>query len=57
MLGVDSKVGNFTGCSPDVGAAFRSAGDQFHSSRIYIEELLERGIRVLQFAGMREVSF
>lgn len=51
MLGVDAKVGNFTGCSPDVSSGFHLAGDLHHSSRVYIEELLERGIRVLQFAG------
>ncbi|KZV92237.1 peptidase S10, serine carboxypeptidase [Exidia glandulosa HHB12029] len=50
-LGVDRKVGNFTGCAPDVGSAFNQAGDMYHSSRVYIEELLERGIRILQFAG------
>ncbi|EJD41493.1 serine carboxypeptidase [Auricularia subglabra TFB-10046 SS5] len=50
-LGVDKRVGNFTGCSLEVGEGFGDADDFFRPSRAHVEELLERGIRVLQFSG------
>lgn len=50
-LGVDRSVGNFTSCSDDVSYAFFLALDFHRSSRAYTEQLLERGVRVLQYVG------
>ncbi|KAH7098173.1 peptidase S10, serine carboxypeptidase [Auriculariales sp. MPI-PUGE-AT-0066] len=43
-LGVSPKIGNFSSCSP-------SNQDGLHSSKLYVAELLERGIRVLVYVG------
>ncbi|KAH7341395.1 Alpha/Beta hydrolase protein [Rhizoctonia solani] len=50
-LGVHPSIGNYTGCSADVGTRFSASLDHFHSNQWYIAGLLERGIRVLIYAG------
>ncbi|KAG8786042.1 hypothetical protein FRC12_016980 [Ceratobasidium sp. 428] len=50
-LGVHPSIGNYTGCSTDVGIRFSESMDQFHSNQHYVAGLLERGIRVLIYAG------
>ncbi|KAG8775315.1 hypothetical protein FRC12_001557 [Ceratobasidium sp. 428] len=45
-LGVHPSIGNYTGCSTDVGIRFSESMDQFHSNQHYVAGLLERGIRV-----------
>lgn len=50
-LGVTLKS-NFTSCSEEVGALFNSHLDKFgHPTQYYITGLLERGVRVLIYAG------
>jgi cathepsin A (carboxypeptidase C) len=52
ILGVDTSVGNFTNCSPEVGNAFQRNMDAVsHQTQFYVAELLERGIRVLIYVG------
>ena len=51
MLGVSDKIGNFSSCSGKVGAAFERNLDGLHSSKDYVAELLERGVRVLVYVG------
>ncbi|QRW13018.1 Serine carboxypeptidase [Ceratobasidium sp. AG-Ba] len=50
-LGVHPSVGNYTGCSRDVGIRFSHSLDHFHSNQHYIAGLLERGIKVLIYVG------
>ncbi|EGO27192.1 hypothetical protein SERLADRAFT_413693 [Serpula lacrymans var. lacrymans S7.9] len=51
LLGVESP-GNFTGCSPEVGRNFNKHMDKWaHPTQYYVAGLLERGIRVLIYAG------
>lgn len=54
-LGATSP-GNYTGCSLDVGMRFAFSGDLLHNSRVYVEELLERGVRVLQYVGRYDLA-
>ncbi|KAH7106100.1 serine carboxypeptidase [Auriculariales sp. MPI-PUGE-AT-0066] len=53
-----TNPGNFTTCSDAVDAAFNAPPqlDMLHSSRAYVEQLLERGVRVLLFAGTLDLS-
>ncbi|KAL5634578.1 hypothetical protein ACGC1H_002578 [Rhizoctonia solani] len=50
-LGVHPSIGNYTGCSRDVGARFSASLDHYHSNQWYIAGLLERGIKVLIYVG------
>ncbi|KAG8218309.1 Alpha/Beta hydrolase protein [Butyriboletus roseoflavus] len=51
MLGAESP-GNFTMCSDEVGRNFISHLDKWsHHTQDYVAALLERGIRVLIYAG------
>ncbi|KAJ1307942.1 hypothetical protein OPQ81_002019 [Rhizoctonia solani] len=50
-LGVHPSIGNYTGCSNEVGERFSASLDHFHSNQWYIAGLLERGIRVLIYVG------
>ncbi|KAG9119288.1 hypothetical protein FRC07_005744 [Ceratobasidium sp. 392] len=50
-LGVHPSIGNYTGCSTEVGIRFSETLDQFHSNQYYVAGLLERGIKVLIYAG------
>ncbi|KAI0643713.1 peptidase S10 serine carboxypeptidase [Trametes meyenii] len=51
LLGVESPS-NFTSCSSDVGRAFNSHLDKYAiPAQFYVAGLLERGVRVLIYAG------
>jgi carboxypeptidase C (cathepsin A) len=51
LLGVTSP-NNFTGCSRTVGELFVSHFDKYaHPTQYYVAGLLERGVRVLIYAG------
>ncbi|QRW18297.1 Serine carboxypeptidase [Rhizoctonia solani] len=50
-LGVHPSIGNYTGCSRDVGVRFSASLDHFHSNQWYVAGLLERGIKVLVYVG------
>ncbi|KAF8583990.1 peptidase S10 serine carboxypeptidase [Ramaria rubella] len=52
LLGVTLDSGNFTSCSDTVGRNFASHLDKWRvPAQLYVAELLERGIRVLLYAG------
>ncbi|CEL55779.1 hypothetical protein RSOLAG1IB_01791 [Rhizoctonia solani AG-1 IB] len=50
-LGVHPSIGNYTGCSSDVGMRFSASLDHFHSNQWYVAGLLERGVKVLVYVG------
>ncbi|KZV85984.1 serine carboxypeptidase [Exidia glandulosa HHB12029] len=50
-LGIPEHIGNFTSCSREVGAAFRTDQDGLRGSAAYVAELLQRGVRVLVYVG------
>jgi carboxypeptidase C (cathepsin A) len=50
-LGVHPSIGNYTGCSIEVGQRFMEHLDPFHSNQYYVAGLLERGIKVLVYVG------
>ncbi|CAE6534090.1 unnamed protein product [Rhizoctonia solani] len=50
-LGVHPSIGNYTGCSHDVGMRFSASLDHYHSNQWYVAGLLERGIKVLIYVG------
>ncbi|CAE6506630.1 unnamed protein product [Rhizoctonia solani] len=50
-LGVHPSIGNYTGCSHDVGERFKASLDHYHSNQWYITGLLERGVKVLIYVG------
>ena len=50
-LGIDSAAGNFSGISWPVNQAFWATGDPLHQTEHYVAQLLERGIKVLIYAG------
>ncbi|KAF8529285.1 peptidase S10 serine carboxypeptidase [Hysterangium stoloniferum] len=52
ILGIPSRLGTFTGCSNSVGRGFASHLDKWRlPAQYYVSNLLERGIRVLLYAG------
>ena len=51
MLGVSKKVDSFRGCSDTVGIDFYEHVDRLRQTALYVEQLLERGIRVLVYVG------
>lgn len=55
-LGVDKSVGDFESCNGQVGAAFNYALDNTGQTWLYVTQLLERGIRVLNYAGTLDFS-
>lgn len=50
-IGVDAGAGNYSFVSMQTNQAFWKAGDPFHQNQHYVAELLERGMRVLIYAG------
>ena len=50
-LGADDAAGEFIETSRDVNAAFWSTGDPLHPTQYYVAELLNRGVKVLIYAG------
>lgn len=52
LLGVDPAVPTgFVACNDTVGNAFTATLDEFHETYTHISQLLERGVRVLVYAG------
>lgn len=52
LLGVDEFPSNFTSCSRTVGELFASHLDKWRvPNQFYVSELLDRGVRVLIYAG------
>ena len=51
LLGVDNAAGNFSMSNMKVNQDFAKSGDLLRTSRAHIEQLLERGVRVLSYAG------
>ncbi|PFH46823.1 hypothetical protein AMATHDRAFT_7364 [Amanita thiersii Skay4041] len=53
QLGVDSSFSgkNFSSCNWNVNQAFKNALDEHHETQHYISALLERGVKVLIYAG------
>lgn len=50
-IGADEAAGNYSMSSPFVFQSFWGSGDQLHQNQHYVAELLERGVRVLIYAG------
>ncbi|KLO15321.1 alpha/beta-hydrolase [Schizopora paradoxa] len=50
-IGVDPSFGNFSSVSWDIYFAFWASRDPLHQNSHYVAELLERGVRVLIYAG------
>ncbi|KAJ7481666.1 Alpha/Beta hydrolase protein [Mycena latifolia] len=52
LLGVDAGAANFSSCSSDVGRLFNARLDKWAKpTQHYVSALLERGVRVLIYAG------
>lgn len=52
LLGVDPQAANFSSCSNDVGNQFNAHLDKWAvPTQYYVASLLDRGIRVLIYAG------
>ena len=51
LLGVSEKRANWSSCSSQVGQRFHASMDPYHPTRFYVSNLLERGVRVLNYAG------
>ncbi|KAF7366506.1 Carboxypeptidase [Mycena sanguinolenta] len=52
LLGVDPHLGNFSACASDVGQLFNARLDKWVApTQYYVAGLLDRGIRVLIYAG------
>ncbi len=50
-LGVSHKAGNWSSCDWVVNHAFSAAMDETAQTKLYVTQLLERGVRVLNYAG------
>ncbi|WWD22404.1 hypothetical protein CI109_106895 [Kwoniella shandongensis] len=53
-IGVDKSVGNFTSCSNEVNQAFGASQDATGQTWLYVAQLLERGIRILNYVGTKD---
>lgn len=51
LIGADDAVKEFKEVVWDVNIAFWSSGDPLHSTQYYVAELLNRGVKVLIYAG------
>ena len=53
FLGLSTKRANWSECNNDVGDAFSESLDNFAHAQtwLYVANLLERGVRVLNYAG------
>ena len=52
IIGVDPSVPtNFSSCNHDVGSNFHAAQDTLHPTKDYVGALLERGVKILIYAG------
>ncbi|KZT67101.1 serine carboxypeptidase [Daedalea quercina L-15889] len=55
LLGVDPAVSaNFSSCDDRVGDAFELSDDYLSPTELYLSALLERGVRVLNYAGAND---
>ncbi|KAF8323700.1 serine carboxypeptidase [Clavulina sp. PMI_390] len=52
QLGIPTTFGRFKGCSSSVGSGFLERGDHLISSQFHLEQLIERGVRVLMYDGV-----
>jgi hypothetical protein len=50
-LGVDKSVGKFSSCSNPVGSAFHAALDSTDQTWLYVAQLLEREVRILNVSS------
>jgi cathepsin A (carboxypeptidase C) len=50
-LGVDKAHGPWSSCDNLVGQNFHASLDQIGKTWLYVSNLLERGVRVLNYAG------
>ncbi|THH02964.1 hypothetical protein EW145_g6648 [Phellinidium pouzarii] len=50
-LGVDPAFGRFNLMNPKLSVSFWRNGDQLHETKLYVAELLARGVKVLVYAG------
>ncbi|KAI5116338.1 hypothetical protein M0805_009174 [Coniferiporia weirii] len=50
-LGVDPSVGNFQLINAAVHDRYWGIGDYLHETKLYVAELLERGVKVIVYAG------
>lgn len=50
-LGVDDAAGDFIEISMGVNHAFWASGDPLHPTQYHVAELLNRGVKVLIYAG------
>lgn len=57
LLGVDSTIGPFISCSRPVGEAFFAHLDRYQPTTYYVAELLERGVKVLIYAGTHDFQW
>jgi len=55
LLGIEGKAA-WEGCSESVGAAFMATLDPTGQTWLYVTELLERGVRVLNYVGTLDWS-
>ncbi|KAF8323716.1 serine carboxypeptidase [Clavulina sp. PMI_390] len=55
QLGIPPTFGKYKGCSQRVESGFIQDGDFFMSSQFYLEQLIERGIRVLLYDGVLDL--
>lgn len=55
-IGVEPSFGNFSLVSEKVKWTFFNGGDAWFLNQLYVAELLERGIRVLIYAGTHDMA-
>jgi cathepsin A (carboxypeptidase C) len=56
LLGVDSDKKAWESCDSGINRAFHAALDQTGKTWLYVEGLLERGVRVLNYVGTLDWS-
>jgi cathepsin A (carboxypeptidase C) len=56
MLGVDAAKPKWEGCNATVGEAFVASGDDVGKTWLYVTQLLERGVYVLNYVGTLDWS-
>lgn len=54
ILGIDSSFGNYSSFAFDVNLAFWNGGDALHQNQLYVAALLDRGVKVLIYAGTHD---
>jgi hypothetical protein len=54
-LGVDKSIGKFASCSNPVGRAFNAALDSTDQTWLYVAQLLEREVRVLNVSPSSKI--